>query len=143
MSESRTNIPQEKTARNSNRLPRLGTAAVEAAVVLPLLVIVFVGVVESNRVIWAKTATTQAAYEGARLASQPGFSSEEVIQRCTDFLNDRNLNSNVVVTPNNISAASAGDEITVSVSVNNETGQISIVRTSDYSVTSSLVVLKE
>ena len=122
---------------------RHGAAAVEAAAVLPLLVIVFVGVVESNRAIWAKTASTQAAYEGARLASQPGFTNQEVIDRCTEFLNDRNLSSAVTVTPNNILSAVPGEEITVSVSITNETGQISIIRASDYSLTTSLIVLKE
>ncbi len=50
--------------------PRLGSAAVEFAVVLPLLILLLVGVWEIGRLIQLQQVMNNAARDGARLASQ-------------------------------------------------------------------------
>jgi Flp pilus assembly protein TadG len=51
---------------------RKGTATVELAVCLPLLVIVALGSIEATNAIFLKQHLTSAAYEGARKATTPG-----------------------------------------------------------------------
>jgi len=60
------------TARRSRRRPagyRLGAAAVEAAIMLPLLLTFLVGLWEVGRMVWVATIMTNAAREGARVAA--------------------------------------------------------------------------
>ncbi len=64
--------PQSKSAS------RLGSAIVETAFVLPILLGVTFGVVEFGRALMVSNLITNAAREGARLGVVPGVTSAEV-----------------------------------------------------------------
>jgi Flp pilus assembly protein TadG len=56
--------------RSSNRSARdRGAAAVEFALVLPLLLLIIFGIIDSGRALSAQVVLTEAAREGARLAA--------------------------------------------------------------------------
>lgn len=51
-----------------HRINRAGLVAVEAAFLLPVLFIVFLGIIDAARYQWAHGVVRDAAYEGARVA---------------------------------------------------------------------------
>lgn len=62
----------------SKSTSRLGTAIVETAFVLPILLGVTFGVVEFGRALMVSNLITNAAREGARLGIVPGITSAQV-----------------------------------------------------------------
>jgi Flp pilus assembly protein TadG len=97
--------------RTSNRSARdRGAAAVEFALVLPLLLLIIFGIIDSGRALSAQVILTGAAREGARLAAlgQPNVVSRT--QAAATGLNP----VNVTVTP---CAAGAGPAANAVVSV--------------------------
>lgn len=67
------------------RAPDRGAAAVEFALVLPLLLILIFGIIDFGRLLNAQIAVTEAAREGARMTSF-GASLPEVQTRVDDIL---------------------------------------------------------
>ncbi|MEX2114270.1 MAG: TadE/TadG family type IV pilus assembly protein [Pirellulales bacterium] len=96
-------------SRISNRFDRTGVVAVEAAVVLPVLVILMFGVWEVGRLVQVSQIVNNAAREGARLAaggyvnSQP-ITSAMVTTAVRDYLSSSGLPA----------AASSGAQVTLS-----------------------------
>jgi Flp pilus assembly protein TadG len=68
MADSSNGSPTMIT-RNSNRNSRRGVAAVEAAIVMPVLIITMFGVWEVGRLIQVNQVVVNSAREGARLAA--------------------------------------------------------------------------
>lgn len=73
-------------ARRVKRLRRAG-AAVEMAVVTPLLLTMLFGIIEYGWVFTVRQALVTAAREGARVAALPGSEDEEIIARVANYLN--------------------------------------------------------
>lgn len=96
---------------------RAGTAMVEMAVCLPLLMMISFGAIETANAIFLKQAIAQVAYEGARAASLPDSAEADILQRCNEIISARRINgATVSVSPRNVSAATAkGTQITVTV----------------------------
>lgn len=61
-----------QSVRNTNR--RRGMAAVETALVLPILMLLLVGIMDASRLYWTQGVVRDAAFEGARMAilHEPG-----------------------------------------------------------------------
>jgi Flp pilus assembly protein TadG len=80
-------VARAATARQNRRHPRRasGAAAVEMALVLPLLLFVVFGVVDFGRMLNAQLTLTQAAREGARAAAL-GQSADTRVQAATTSL---------------------------------------------------------
>ena len=79
------------TGTNATRIRRLsfgerGTAIVETALTLPLILLVSVGIFEFGRAYQTWQVITNAAREGARLAVLPNSSSGDVQTRVRDYL---------------------------------------------------------
>jgi Flp pilus assembly protein TadG len=68
-----------------------GTALIEAAVTIPLLVFVCVGIFEFGRAYQTWQVVTNAAREGARLAVLPASNATTVRQRVKDYMHDGQL----------------------------------------------------
>lgn len=82
-------INPEKTmlaAATRHRSLRRAGAAVEMAVVTPLLLTMLFGIIEYGWVFTVRQAIVTAAREGARVASLPGSEDEEIIARVNDYL---------------------------------------------------------
>lgn len=68
-----------------------GSALIEAALTLPLLLLVSVGIFEFGRVFQTWQVLTNAAREGARIAVLPGAASGDVQARVRQYLQDGQL----------------------------------------------------
>lgn len=73
------------------RNTRRGVAAVEAALALPLLVVLVFGSIELARGIFFKQSLSIAAYEGARAVSRAGATNADAETRIGEFLASRNI----------------------------------------------------
>jgi Flp pilus assembly protein TadG len=65
-----------------------GTAIVETALTLPLLLLVSIGIFEFGRAYQTWQVLTNAAREGARIAVLPGITDEMVSTRVTEYLDN-------------------------------------------------------
>ncbi len=72
--------------RNPSKKRRFGVAAVEMAIVTPLLLTMLFGIIEFGHAFAVRQSLVTAAREGARLASMPGSSAAEVTQRIQEYL---------------------------------------------------------
>lgn len=70
---------------------RWGAAAVEAAVSLPLLILLVFGAIEVASGVFLSQTLAIAAYEGARAAARPGGTSAAAEQRVIELLSSRNV----------------------------------------------------
>ena len=99
---------------------RRGAAAVEFAVVAPVLLILVFGMIDVGRMIMVQQLMNDAAREGARTASLGGSSFAEVSSRVSAFLDATSVDASRVqieVLPINLAAAERGDLVTVRLSV--------------------------
>lgn len=102
----------------SSRTTARGTAAVEFALVAPLLFLLFFGFVDVGRAIMVKNLLTSAARDGARTATLDGATVSGVQTEVTSFLADTGISGvTVSVTPDPLDTAEIGDPVTVNVSV--------------------------
>ncbi len=103
------NIRKRKTGQ------RNGAAVVELAICLPLLVLLAVGTISANSMIFFKQALKITAYEGARVSLIVGSSTPAVVAQCEEMLTQRRIrNATVTVTPD-VASAAEGEIITVTV----------------------------
>jgi len=94
---------------------------IEAAMTLPLLLLVCVGIIEFGRLYQTWQVMTNAAREGARIAVLPSLPGGGVDARVRQYLQSGGLNSDstvgVTVTPMNVSLGSgvtaSGSKVTV------------------------------
>ena len=95
---------------------RRGTATVELAVCLPVLLILFAGAMELSRATMVKQATVEAAYAAAREISRPGGQEAAALEICQDLLRQKGIvGSRVTFVPPQAAAASPGTIVTVTV----------------------------
>jgi Flp pilus assembly protein TadG len=98
-----------------------GTALLETALTLPLILLVSVSIFEFGRAYQMEQVLTNAAREGARVAVLPGSTSGDVQSRVVAYLNSGQIpnasTASVIVTPNvaiSIGAGTAsGSKVTV------------------------------
>ncbi len=96
---------------------RRGTAAVEFAVCLPFIVLLFLGSIELASMVFLKESLAVASYEGARTAAQYNSDSADVIAKTESLLTTRDVTGAAVsVSPADVSNTERGDYITVTVS---------------------------
>lgn len=86
------------TSRNIS--PRDGTATVEFAVCLPMLLVILIGIIEASSMIYLKQSLSVAAYEGIRASVRSGATTSEVEVACNRILTARRVNgATIEVTP--------------------------------------------
>jgi hypothetical protein len=84
----------------NKRFRKTGATLVEFAIVLPIVLLFFLGLLEAARALMIRHTADTAAYEGARCAVVPGATSFEAIQECQRLLQIAGLkNASVVVNP--------------------------------------------
>ncbi len=96
---------------------RGGTATVELALCLPLIVLVTLGGMEGASMIFTKQAMVASAYEGIKVAVRPNATPASIEAATQSVLSGRLLEEAVVtVQPANFLDADRGDWITITVS---------------------------
>jgi len=105
--------------RNRRCVFKRGTAMVETAILMPLLVLVTFGALELSNMIFLKQSLSIASYEGAKRATSPGVSESQIRSRVQEILGSRGItNATIAVTPTITSATVRGTMVVVSVSSN-------------------------
>jgi Flp pilus assembly protein TadG len=95
---------------------RSGTATVEFAVCLPMLVLIVLGSLEACSMIFLNQSLHTSAYEGARAAIRSSSTTTLAETRCRDVLTVRSVKSaTVTFEPVDVSQAAKGAAITVRV----------------------------
>jgi len=85
---------QSKRWRRDDR----GTALIEMAFTLPLLLLISIGIIEFGRAFQTWQILTNAAREGARVAVLPGISDSMVTARVQEYIQAGVLDPNVTPT---------------------------------------------
>ena len=65
-----------------------GGVLVEFAMVVPILLVIFAGIVDFGLMMQRREVVTNAAREGARIAVLPGYDDDDVEARVNAYLND-------------------------------------------------------
>jgi len=96
---------------------RLGTATVELAVCLPVLVLIVFGSLQASSMYFLRQAMVQSAYEGVKEAARSDGSQELARTRSQQTLAFRNITGETIsFFPENTGAVDPGTPITVTVS---------------------------
>jgi Flp pilus assembly protein TadG len=75
--------------RSHRSLPsERGAELIEFAFVLPLMLVVFAGIIDFAFMLQRREVVANAAREGARLASMPGYAQADVIAHVNNYLNN-------------------------------------------------------
>src|SRR3954463_11222957 len=111
--------PQELKLRPfAPRKKRCGAAAVEFAIVAPLLVILVLGLIEFGRVLMVQQVLTNAAREGCRTAVLEGSTTSDVNTTVSNYLTASGISGAPAPTVSpDPSTAAPGSSVTVTVSV--------------------------
>lgn len=131
-------------ARRGGHRHRRGTAAVECAVCIPLLLAIMFSTLEVCSGIFLRETATVAAYEGCRVGVRRRATNRDARDQVQAVLDARNVTGGTItVTPADFSTLSALDPITVTVTAptagnslyifdflagRTVTGQVSMVR---------------
>lgn len=107
--------------RSNTRRGRRGTATIEFAFILPALVVLTLGTIDLCSMMFLKESVTLAAYEGARRGVGRGRTNTDVLNRITEFLDERNINydgaSVLQVSSPGFAGADTLENVTVTVQV--------------------------
>jgi len=92
-----------KLSSKRRPLSRSGVTTVEFAMTLPILITVFVGMIEFTRLSNMRHAADNASYAAARMVMVPGANAAEAVAEANDLLARVGLsNATIVVTPSPI-----------------------------------------
>ena len=94
----------------SRRTRRTGGAAVEAALTLPLILLLITATIELSTAIYLKESLTIAAYEGARIAVTRKADNQDVIDRIEEVFDSRGISTAGVEVHEKITIQPAADE---------------------------------
>jgi Flp pilus assembly protein TadG len=95
---------------------RRGVAAVEAAIVLPVLFLIVLGTIEVTSMIFLRQALVASAYEAGRIAIRRDGSAAAAQFRGEEVLSARNItDGSFVFNPTNIAELPRGQALTVTV----------------------------
>ena len=113
-------LPPSKRQVLRRRLPngksRLGVAAAELAVCLPVVVLLVIATIEACSALFLKQSLTAAAYEGVRTAIDQGATTASIQAACNQILDDRKIQgAKITIKPSNIASLNPGDFVDVTV----------------------------
>jgi Flp pilus assembly protein TadG len=85
-------VPHTIRHRSRLRHRRRGTAAIEFAFIVPVLIVLTLGTIDLCSMMFLKESVTLAACEGARRGIGRDRTNADVVNRITEFLDERNIN---------------------------------------------------
>lgn len=101
---------------NRSNRNRRGTATVECALCIPLIIAIMFGALEICSALFLEEALELAAYEGARVGVRRLAEPADVIARVEEIIKARKITgAKITVTPDDFSKLKALDPITVKV----------------------------
>ena len=111
-------VPREpRRGRSVSRRPSfVGSAAVEFAVCLPVLVLLVFGSIEASSFIFLKQSLHVACYEGVREASKTGASDDDAFNKAQTILDARQVNGYEIRFPDGVEGIARGEQVSCEVS---------------------------
>jgi Flp pilus assembly protein TadG len=97
---------------------RCGAAVVEFAVVAPVFFMLVVGIIEVGRAMMVQQVLINASREGARRASMLASNQTVVLNAVSEYTDGTGVHGVTATVSPDPAAASAGDQITVTATVN-------------------------
>ena len=114
----KNSIPRRRSIGRQPKPERRAAAAVEFALVAPVMLLFVFGLIELGRMMMVHNAATHASREAARLAIRPTTISEEVHQRVEEIMDVYSIDDvTVMITPANFESADSGELVRVDVTV--------------------------
>lgn len=108
-----------RRCRSITRSKRKGSAVVELAVCMPVIVLVVFASLEGANMLFVRQATVQAAYEAAKFASRRDGNRVQAERLATEVLSARRINSpTITFVTGDPTSTRSGSDVTVRVSVN-------------------------
>ena len=105
-----------RTQRLSKLPSRIGAAAVEAAIAVPLVVTIVFGAIELSNAIFLRQSLNIAAYEAAKVVTRPGTNEPLARTRCAEIMNIRQVsNFTMSVSPTVTPTTPRGTAVTVTI----------------------------
>jgi hypothetical protein len=105
-------------ARRRDNKKRDGIATIELTIVLPVMLIFVLGTIEVCQRIFLRQSAVIVAYEGARLAARSTSSTQDVVTRCQEMLQQRRVtNGEVFISPVELLEQLPGTQIEVRISI--------------------------
>ncbi len=118
---SEMSIPNTIRHRSRKRRQRRGTAAIEFAFIVPVLIVLTLGTIDLCSMMFLKESVTLAACEGARRGIGRDRTDADVVARVTEFLDERNINydsgSVVNISSPGFTGAATLENVTITVQV--------------------------
>lgn len=99
--------------RGRNRRWRRGSATVEMAVVMPLLIMIVLGIIEFGWVISVRQTLIHAAREGARTAALPGSTEDQTRAQVDRYLQSMGLSGYAVALEHPTGPENPVEQVTV------------------------------
>ena len=133
------------SCRSSNEARRQGSATVELAVCLPVLLLVVLGSIEAAGLTFTRQAMVQTAYEAASVAIRHDATNQTAVNAANQVARGRNLKGvNIRFDPSDVSRVARGQTITVTASVAASEGRSlksNLIKTN--TITAKAVMIKE
>ncbi|HRA89912.1 MAG TPA: TadE/TadG family type IV pilus assembly protein [Planctomycetaceae bacterium] len=121
---------------------RSGTAAVEMAVALPLLVTLVFGAIEMANAIFLRQSLNIAAYEAAKVITRPGNNESLARTRCQEVLTVRKVSTyTLTFSPAVTTSTPRGTQVTVTLSASASNLSYGPLRFMSGKTTTSTVVM--
>lgn len=111
--------------RRCRKSKRNGTATVELAVCLPVVLLVTMGAVEGASMAFLRQTLVQSAYEGAKVAVRRGNEAEDGIHAAQSVVIGRQLQDvSISFTPRNPDRLPPGEPVTITVTAPGDANSI-------------------
>jgi Flp pilus assembly protein TadG len=105
--------------------PHRGAAAAEMAICLPLMVMLVLGSIETCSMIYLRHSLTIASYEAARVAIDFDATNTEVLARCQEILDAREVaDADIDIEPDDVTMVERGQPIAITVSAPSDSNNI-------------------
>jgi Flp pilus assembly protein TadG len=106
-----------RSAAGKRRRDRRGAAAVEFALVAPLLFMLVLGMMELGRMLMVQQILTNGAREGARRAVLPGVTDAEVQAAIDSYMSNTGISGHTRLVSPSCTNAEAGTPLEITVSL--------------------------
>ena len=118
---NKTHISKRRVATSrktfGSRTTLSGVAAVEAALCIPLILILMLGTLEITSGLYLRESLSVCSFEACRTGTRRRSTAADVQARATEVLADRGVTgATVTITPSSFDALSSLDQFTVAIS---------------------------
>ncbi len=90
---------------------------IEAAIILPLLLLLILGVIEYGWALLKSQQITNATRQGARIAARPDVTNADIQDTVSALMDSAGISGYELTLPGDVSSITPGDSLTVTITV--------------------------